>query len=278
MSIVISDNVVLGTAGVLPLSHPRIMWDSILRRGTLTASSELADFEAINAIDDLTFDFWRPSAMPATLEIELSEAEEIDYAFLAAHTIGTDGASVKVQQFVAEGEGEGEGEGGEWIDLTIEFAPGSDRVIAFLFDPVIGARFRFLFDGPVAPYIGVAMLGKALAVERRIYQGHTPITFGRRTVMRPQRSEGGALLGRSIVREGVATKIAFSNLTAAWIRETFSPFIDHARTIGTFGWAWRPDEFPAEVAFVWVSDDIQPTNAGPRDLMAVAFDVEGLIE
>ena len=127
------------------------------------------------------------------------------------------------------------------------------------------------------PSIGVAMLGKALAVERKLFRQHVPITFGRRTIIRPQTAEGGQWLGRSIQRDGVATGIAFQNLTSAWVREYFDPFIVSARTY-PFGWAWRPEDYPAEVAYVWTVGDISPVNSGPRDFMSVNFKVEGIVD
>lgn len=258
-----------GYTSSVPLDHPRILWNDVARRrSAVVASTEVAGFEGANAFDYLTFDYWKPSTLPATLELQLSVAEEVDSALIAAHSLGSDECQAKLQYH----------NGADWVDLTSEISPADDNVAAFLFPSVTASRFRLSVDSDASPagqpVVGVLMIGQALALQRRIYRGHTPITMGRRTTVRPQLSEGGQWLGRSIRREGVATDIALTNLTAEWVRANLDPFIEAARTY-PFGWFWRPDGYPAEVALVWTSGDIVPTNSGPRDLMSVSFAVEG---
>jgi len=270
MGIVISSGLVLGVDdSILPLDHPRIMYDDILRGAVLTPSTEAVGFEAINVNDYLTYDFWRPTALPATLEVETEEARPVDYVLIAAHTLGSAATSVLAQYH----------NGATWVTFgeNLQVLPGSNLPVVFLFEEVMSNRFLFTFTGSEIPSIGVVMMGRALAVERKLYRGHTPIMLGRKTTIRPSRSENGQWLGRSIRREGVATEIALSNLTASWVREKLDPFIESAR-VYPFGWAWRPADFPAEVAYCWTLADIKPVNTGPRDLMGVTFGVEGSIE
>lgn len=271
MALVISSEVVIGTPeeeeALQPLSYPRILYHDILRipGTTVVASSESTDFEAENVGDYLTWDFWRPAELPATLTITTPEAETVDYALIAAHTIGSTMTAVKLEYF----------DGSDWVAL-FETAPGVDNVIVALFDAVTTNQFRLSLAGSSIPSIGVVMLGRALAMQRKLYQGHGPITLSKRTVKLPNRSEGGQWLGASIRREGVQTSISFAHLTASWVRSKFEPFIESARKY-PFGWVWRPEEFPAEVAYVQAIGDIRPTNSGPRDMMSVTFEVEGLI-
>lgn len=274
MAVVISSEFVLSEADAeIPLSYPRILYDDIFRDGTITASSEQTDFEAENVSDGLTWDYWKPDDLPAWIEVQTDAAEEVDYALLV-HTLGSSGTTVKAQYH----------NGSAWVDLTQEVSPGTDRVLAFLFGEVTASRFRFYFSGENSPAelpaVKVAMMGKALAMQRGVTLNHAPITLSRRTVARPQISEGGKLLGRSILREGVATTIAFEHLEADWLRENFEPFIESAR-VYPFGWVWHPVSYSAEVAYVWTpagSEDIRPEHAGNPDRMNVTFEVEGVIE
>jgi len=276
VAVVISSELVLNEADAeIPLSYPRILWDDIFRASasTITASTEDADFPAANVADGLTFDFWKPTALPAWIEVNANTAVNVDYALLV-HTLGSNECSVLFQYH----------DGSGWVDLIDEYAPGTDRVLAFLFDEVTASRFRFYVDGDNSPQqmpaFKIAMAGKALAMQRGVTLNHRPITLSRKTVARPQVSEAGALLGRSIRREGVMTEIAFESIEADWLRDKFEPFIESAR-VYPFGWVWHPSGYPAEVALVWTpsgKEDIRPEHAGLPDRMNVAFDVEGIIE
>lgn len=268
MGLYISSDFVLGE-GELALDHPRILWDDISRHAgtTIVSSSEQVGFELENAFDYLTWDFWRPSSIPATITITTAVAEDVDYALIAAHNLGTTDKTVTLEYY----------NGSAWVAID-DANPANDRVIVFLFDNVFSNQFRLTVSGDATvPSIGVFMIGKALAVQRKLYKGHTPITLSKRTVKQPNRSEGGHWLGTSIRREGAATTIAFGNLKSDWIRQKFEPFIEAARSY-PFGWVWRPDEFPAEVAYVFAPDDIRVINSGPRDFMSTSFAVEGILD
>lgn len=274
MAVVISNELVLNEAqAAIPLSYPRILYHDIFRDGTIVASSEDDDFPAENVADGLLWDFWKPTTLPATLEVQRDAAVEVDYALLV-HRLGSNECTVSGEYH----------NGTTWVALFDEYSPGTDRVLAFLFDAVIASRFRFLLDGDNSPAqmpaVKIAMIGKALAMERGVTLNHRPITLSRKTVARPQMSEGGQLLGRSIVREGVQSTIEFEHLQADWLRANFEPFIESAR-VHPFGWLWHPSGYPAEVAYVWTpagKEDIRPEHSGLPDRMNVAFDVEGVIE
>lgn len=273
MALVISSDLVLGSTDLaIPLTYPRFFYESFFRTGTVTASGEESEeFAVENAIlDPATWNFWRPDLMPATLTVELASAAPANYALLVAHTLGTDGVTVTVEYLDEDGSPE------TWTELG-EALPGDDRVFAILFEETTARQFRLTFSGATIPSIGVAMLGKALAMPVGTTLDHGPITLAGKTVIQPNVSEGGQFLGRSIRREGSATEIAFRALTAAFVRNEFAGLIEHART-KPFGWAWAPEDYPAEVAYCWTSDDIKPVHAGLQTYLDVAFDVDGLLD
>lgn len=273
MPVVISSEMVLHAE--ITAAMPRILYDDIWRlsTSTISPSSEDDDHPAANVADGLTWDFWKPASLPATLEVNANELVNIDYALLV-HTLGSNVCSVSGEYY----------DGSTWVTLFPEYAPGDDRVLAFLFERVAASRFRLSISGDNSPEqipaIKIAMMGQALAMQRGITLNHKPITLSRKTEARPQVSEGGALLGRSIRREGVMTEIAFENIEADWLRQHFEPFIESAR-VYPFGWVWHPENYPAEVAFVWTpsgKEDIRPAHSGLPDRMNVSFPVEGIIE
>lgn len=262
MAVVISSAMVASETTAIPLTHARIGYHKV--SGTISASTEASGFLASSADNELTYSHWKPSALPAWWEITLDTAEEVNYFGIAAHTLGTNSTAIKAQYH----------DGTSWVDID-ETLPADDSTIMFIFDNVFSSRFRVYLTGSAVPKIGVIYIGKLLEMQRAIYGGHSPINLSRITVTRPNSSERGQWLGRSIVRSGLTGDFSWSNLTAEWYREYFDPFVEHART-KPFFIAWRPATFPKEVAYVWTSRDITPSNSGRRNLMDVSFSAGGL--
>ena len=277
MALVISGNLALGTtASELSLKHPRIGYENRCRDAncTITTSTAQANLGGDSVISGLTYDFWKPTTTPATITFAFTEAITADYCGIAAHTLTQTSNSVELEYWDAAASP------AAWVSLG-SVLPGNSNgnpTIMFLFDEISSQTWRLTLTGAgEIPTIGVVNLGAALKVERRIYGGHTPITLSKNTVIRPNKSENGQFLGRSIIREGATTGISLKNLTPAWVRASFYPFMDSARTYPFF-WAWRPQLYADEVAYVWVNKDIVVSNSGQADLMDTSFTVEGFIE
>jgi hypothetical protein len=144
----------------------------------------------------------------------------------------------------------------------------------FLFGTITARYWRIRVRNAIAK-IAVVYVGAALAMQRKIYQGHTPITLSRITETTQNTSETGQYLGRSIIRKGLKTSCEYQHLTADWYRANFDPFVEAARE-APFFYAWRPIQYPDELGFVWTNGDIRPTNTGPRNFMSVSFSVTGI--
>lgn len=265
MSVVIQ----AGFSPTRPLTHARIGHATITRTGTLVASGDQAGFEADAALNPLTYEFWKPDALPGTWRIDAGAAVSVDYVGIAAHTLGTDGATVKPQW---------SDDDAAWNDVTSLSAhsPTDDSPVLFLFAAESHRYWRIHVSGSTIPSVGVVFIGAALAMERPLYGGHTPLDLSRRTVIRPQKSERGQFLGRSIVRSGFGNDIAWQNLTPTFYRTEFEPFVADAVSFPFF-LAWRPSTFPESVGYVWTGQDIAPSNMGVgKGLMQVSFGLEGL--
>jgi len=262
-----SDLVIAAQQGVVqPLAHARIMYENLVPTGTVTGSTESAGFEADAVQSYDTYDRWLPTSVPATLTFDLGALKDIDYIFIASHNLGSTGSALIPETST---------DGVTWTATNSERIPGDDNAIAFLFDEVNVRYFRIRITSSLSvPRIGVVMSGKALAMQRPIYGGHSPATLSRNTEIRPTKSEGGQWLGRSVVRKGYATSYAWKNLTADWYREFFDPFVRQAR-FQPFGIAWRPETYPGEVIYAWTNSDIVPSNTGTRNLMQVELSVVG---
>lgn len=268
MPVVLSSTVkAAGESDDQPIRHPRIGIRSLFYDGTVTASSEATDYPKENATDALDWDWWEPTSLPAWIAVEAGSAKDVTYLGVAAHDFATQGNTI-TPQYSTDG-------GSTWQDAASAFLPGSNEPIMFIFDKITAQDWRLYIENGSIPQVGIVQVGRALAMQRPIYQGHAPMSLSRQTDIRPNRAEGGSRLGRSIIRRGNATSASFENLSAQWVRDHLDPFIKMARTYPFF-WAWRPNTFSDEVGWGWVNDDIVPENSGPRNLMSVSFDIVGV--
>lgn len=263
MAFVISPSVVTNELAV-PLTHARIGYDNFVPDSTVTGTTEEAGFPADAVQRQTTWERWKPnSTTNQDLLIAPATSQEANYIGIAAHTLGSTGATVEFAYSVDN-----------VTFTTIETLEPADNSAIMVIFPLADAgywRVRIV-SATSAPNIGVVYIGTTLDMERPIYGGHSPINLSRQTVVRPTESEKGQWLGRSVIRYGLQTSYDWNNLKAAWYRANFDPFVKEAR-FHPFFIAWRPADYPQEVAFGWTSQDIQPSNSGTRDLMSVSVSV-----
>lgn len=245
-------------SSVIPFTHPRICYQSYLDTGTVTVSS--GDITA--AKSKLTYDKWQPSGSMEWVKVDAGSDVEVDYMAVAAHNLT--GRTVSLQW--------SDSGLSEWTTAATTLVDSTDAIVLLLTSPISKRYWRLLASGAAGMSVGVIMIGKALAVQRSINAGHSPITLSRTTVVRPAVSERGQWLGRNVIRSGLSTNIALNNLYADWYRANFDDFVEAART-EPFFFAWRPETYPDEVAFCWTTDDIAPQNVG-HDRMNVSFGVD----
>jgi len=244
------------------LNHARIGYQNLAFGLTPTASSAATGHPAIAATYPTTFEFWQPTALPATWAVDLGSAKAVDYLGMVGDM---EGCTVALQSST---------DNSTWT--TQETRTGlTDRINLFLIAPVT-ARYWRLSITVAIPRLAVAYIGQTLAMQRKIYQGHTPLTLSRETELSNNMSEGGQYLGRSIIRKGASTSTDWQHLKAAWYRANFDPFVKSAREYPFFI-GWRPQQYPSELGFVWTGGDIAPDNSGPRDFMSVGMTFRGLI-
>lgn len=267
MAIILTQNLVTAfeLSPQLPLNHSRIGYQTWTRGVTPTVSGTAPGFFAGALANSLTNEYWKPaSATTATVEYDFIATRIVDYIAIGAHTLGTDNSTIKIQHSA---------DGVTYTTVT-QFAAADNRAIMVLFTPVFARFVKITLTYTVAPVISVIYAGVALTMERGLYGGHSPITLSRNTDTYPQTSTSGQWLGRSIVNNGFKSSASWKNLTAAWYREYFDPFVFEARRYPFF-FAWNPLQWSEEVALCWANNNIQPSNMGVRDLMDVSIDLNG---
>lgn len=165
-----------------------------------------------------------------------------------------------------------------WRFGGADIAPVDNSPIMFL-DTQRAARYlqiRLSGAGVVMPRIAVVYAGKALAMTSEVEpSGFTPMNMARQTVLKRSMSRGGQFLGQGYRRNGVAGAVAFKYLDPDWYRAYFEPFAKSARRYPYF-YAWWPEHYLGEVAFVWSDKDIVGKYQGQRDWMQVGFNMQGI--
>jgi hypothetical protein len=254
-----------------PLTNSRIGWQTYtfdLSPAAVTVSTETAAGPKDAPLRPDTAEYWEPSALPATWQVDLGAARDIDYIGIAGHTLGSNAVSVEPETSL---------DAAAWVPLSIDTLPTNDSPIMFLDDSRSARHIRLTLTGVSAmPQIAVIYIGEVLAMEEEIIgAGFMPLTMSRQTVLHRSMSRGGQFLGQGIRRNGVTGTANFEFLTPAWYRSEFDPFVEHARQFPYF-FGWCPELYPAEVGYVWTGVDIIGSYSGKKDWMQVKWNMQGI--
>lgn len=275
--IVISNSIVLTEPYQFTLNHPIIGWQTAVDVSNIEASSEDPDYPAINLANPATHLKWRAAETTAPddewVQVLLPTVQYFDYVGIARHNLGSAQIPITI-----EGATEVDTSGDPIFDITLTaeqlLADDGPAIFRFTRQNLIAVRLS-LGTGNDFPEIAVCYVGELLTLQRKIYVGHTPITYGRTTRIVTGKSESGQYLGRVIISEARETGIDLKNLTPDWYRTYLDPFIAAAE-VTPFFFAWRPQEYPQEVGYAWMSNSPQPENQLPNGMMSIALQMSGI--
>lgn len=278
MSVVISGSLVLGDSqsggGVVNADNPLIGYESLVTSGNVSSTTAASGFPASNLANVSTNLRWEGEAgspeADEYITMALNTAELVDYVAIARHNFATAQIAVSIEVLDEDASPD------EWNEIVADVIPPNDGPLLFRFTPQAISSIRIRMQpGSVAPTAAVVYSGKLLVLQRRIYVGHTPITMGRKSKVTNARSESGNFLGRIVTAQMTGTKADLSNLTPAWFRTNLEPFILDA-VERPFFFAWRPDAYPYEVGYCWLTNDPQPSNEQPNGMMSVSLEMAGV--
>lgn len=246
---------------VYNLEHPRVLWNSVARRATVPPGGGQAGFDRENVLTATTFDKWKPASMGANVDMTFASTETISAVAIAAHTIGSTGTSVRIEEW----------NGSTYVQIMPRVYPSDDSPIAFLFSSRDRDRLRVNFGGTVPPEVGVIHVCEALELPQRVYMGApTPIDMARQTEFRTTQSANGQYLGRSVLRQQNTNEFTVEHLSEGWVRSTLDPFIQDALEYPYF-LLERPYSCPTALSYRWRDSDIITQRMGIRDLMQVSL-------
>jgi hypothetical protein len=267
MSVVISDALVLDPRFTTHPNAPLLCWRNLVDSGNIAASSAETMQPVVNLASPSTAFAWQATSnADQTITITVSR-DRVDYVGIARHNFGS-GTEIRIQTELG-------GSAATIVDWT---AVNPDvQALLYTFPEaspdsiVIGIR-----NAAEAVRVGVVYVGLATALERNIYVGHTPITYGRNVTEVGGFSEGGEFLGQVVRRETISTQVALQNLSASWYRLELDGFVAQRPRKPAF-FSWRPEDYPDEVAYCWISGNPQPSNQRPNGMMQISMTLEGIV-
>lgn len=264
MAIYISSSLVASQTIEYPLTHARIGYESIATIDNVTGTAGLSGYPLSNVTNAATYEQYRPNASTATIDIDAGSAVTCDYVGIQQRNV----TLVKIYYSTDDVS----------YTLVQEYNAGSNNGADMaLFEETTARYWRVVLSGSNI-VISAFKVGKALAMQRAIYGGHTPITLNQTVATRPNMSETGQYLGSSVKRKGFSSSYNWSNLKAEWYRDNFDPFVNSYPQANPFFMAWRPLTFPSEVAYCLATGNISPSNMGVKDFMSVSMNVEGFAD
>lgn len=247
-----------------PLDRARIAHSgNWLTGGTVTASSTDGDFFAEGPNNSLTYERWKPTSLTATWEYDHGSTSECDYCVIGAHTMGTNGNTLRVQYY----------NGSSWTNLIPATALTDDTDIYVVFEPETRQRWRINIQGGAVPEVGVIKFGKSLQLERPVAGTHTPLAYARQTELTSTMSATGEFLGLTKQRMALRTTFQWNFLTPTWIEANW-PGFQRAVEDEPFFIAWRPGDYSeASLCKAEAPPTVQFT--GSRDFMSASVNVVG---
>ncbi len=265
----ISSSVVLGPLGdPVDARNPRIGWHNLATAENVSADEQAAGEPVVNIANPATYLRWRgTTTSEQSVQVSLIAAAEVNYFAIAKHNLGSSGATIQFQSST---------DGSTWDNVTSPIVLNTDYVVIYEFDTVFAQYFRLLITpGSAPPSISVLYLGEILILQRRIYVGHTPLVYGRKTTVSNGRSESGEFLGRVLRRQFLESSVDLQNITPTWYRQYFEPFSE-AATTQPFFWSWRPASYPNECGYAWLADDTKMSNQRSNGHVQCSFSMQGI--
>lgn len=254
-AIILTQNLVLvNQANPITTNAGQICYQTFTRGITPTVSGTASGYYAGALSNGLTHEFWKGDDTPATAYWDFGEAKSFSYVAIGAHNISSVGATVSIAY---------SNDASAWTSIG-QVDPENDHALIFFFNTVSARYMRITVDGPIAPTIGVVYCGVPLEVPRGLLDGHSPVTLSRDIESYPQKSISNQWLGHSIVSRGMKSQANWQHLGGDWYREYFDPFVKSAARYPFF-FAWRPVDYPNEVALCYPDTNIKPTYMGIRD-------------
>lgn len=239
-----------------------LAYNNILTPASISSTNELDSNPITNVTNPATAFLWDAgTTADQTITIN-ADGREVDYIGIARHNLNQPGLTVAVKF--------------NGVIVSPAAPVSATQSILYALNQATPTTVEIVISGASeAVRIGVIYVGKSLRLQRKLYVGHTPITYGRDRKTINGMSENGQYLGEIVVNETNSTQVSLKNLSPQWYRASLDPFFALSPRVPCF-FAWRPETYAGEVGYCWVSGNPRPTNQLSNGMMEISFNLKGI--
>lgn len=220
-------------------AQPCVMYRNLLAEGTVTSPSDPTATPRLNAYSGNTDQYWQPASVPETLRATFGAATAADGAFIAAHTLGTAGATLTVEYF----------DGAIW-QTQATFAPTTNQPFGFIWPSRSATGWGLKITGAVAQ-IGVGWIGPRLVIPGGVKPDYQPIWAAVDITKTSGVTRRGHFQGQAIERAGAQLSPALMDVPLSFARDDLAAFRKVYTEGNPFIWASAPSVFPTDAAYCW---------------------------
>lgn len=252
------------------LDHPIIGWKNLATAAS--ASTADANFPASNMLNPATHLKWQAAAASSSIVLAFTvPLQDVDYIAIARHNLGSTAVPITITY-------QDNASPPNNFTLFSNVTLTDDGPALFRFATISNmAVISIGLNSPTTiPFIGVVYVGKLLVMPRKLYQGLTPINYGRTAKVTNGKSEAGQFLGRIVMQRFVQDAVPFSLIDPAYYLARIDPFLSLSKE-QPFFIAYRPQSHPESVGYCHMTNDPMPVNEAPHGLIAMQMEMTGII-
>lgn len=165
--------------------------------------------------------------------------------------------------------------GSDWTTAATLFF-SADKAAMTTFTAVSARYWRAVFDAETQ--VGVIKIGAALEMDQRNYIGVQPVPYAQEDSRRPNNLSMGQWLGRQAHARRASATYTCGHTTMAWIKQNAGTLIEALRDGTGVFYAWRPETYPQDVIYGFLSSPINPTLAGTLSHMDMTIELSGIYD
>lgn len=244
------------------LNHARILYDNLLLDSSIsvTAGNNPSYVLIPNTAQRYTF------TGTQTITVTLPIATLVDTLCFGAHNLSDSIVTVSSSPDLVSGYS---------VFSAARTIENNNAIMIHREGNALVRRLQIVITCTGDKHIGSIYAGIALQMMRPFYSGHSPSVLSRRTDFYSSNTESGNYIGVQVRRRALESSADWKNLTDAWYRTYFDPFLVVAETL-PFYFAWNLLEHPNDVSYCKNITDISPSYQGQLTLMSVSIPLIGI--
>ena len=221
-----------------------VLWRNILTHSSLFASATDGGSHVRNAVDWRTNTSYQvTSAGIQYLSITAAELLNANAVAVSRHNMFSAlvGAAVFVQYF----------SNGVWKNAGVIKAQSDSQTMLQLFDDLHKStswRLKFEVISGKTFVLGVVLVGEVTHMPFGMPAGFTPPRHNPQIEYVNNKTEGGAFVGRSVVRRGSNAELRQPLVKTTWLRTEGEAFKNHAE-LKPFIFSWSHDKYPEDAVY-----------------------------